>query len=174
MALRWDIWCAGNVSHDFTCGVRTLDRPFYTVVIAVASRSLYRGRHFAKLHKIPEFYGSYAILAADKDVDMVYVVSTNSEHLILCTFFLNHKEHVLCEKTLGLNLQQVQQITNLARRTTYFIWREYGVDFFPVYKKVRDIIAKKKIGAVKIVRSSFGLPRLNSAKVVTKVNSELN
>lgn len=65
--LRWGIYSAGKISHDFVVGVKTLPETEHQVV-AVASRSAEDAAEFAKTHSIPRHYGSYAQLAADAQV----------------------------------------------------------------------------------------------------------
>ena len=48
--------------------------------------------------------------------DIVYVGAIHPVHHSLCSLMLNAGKHVLCEKPLGLNLKQVNQMTDLARK----------------------------------------------------------
>ena len=65
--LRWGIYSAGKISHDFVVGVKALPEADH-VVAAVASRSEESSAKFAQTHSIPRHYGSYQQLAADAEV----------------------------------------------------------------------------------------------------------
>ena len=82
MALRWGICCSGFISHDFTCGLSTLDPAFHTVA-AVASRSAERAKKLAELHQIPKAYGSYEELAVDDDIGIDIDIGIIFSSLIL-------------------------------------------------------------------------------------------
>lgn len=65
--LRWGIYSAGKISHDFVVGLKTLPETDHQAV-AVASRSEEDAAKFAKTHSISRHYDSYAQLAADTEV----------------------------------------------------------------------------------------------------------
>lgn len=65
--LRWGIYSAGKISHDFVVGVKALPEADHQVV-AVASRSEEDAAKFAKTHNIPRHYDSYSQLAKDAGV----------------------------------------------------------------------------------------------------------
>ncbi|MCS6036874.1 Gfo/Idh/MocA family oxidoreductase [Klebsiella pneumoniae subsp. pneumoniae] len=55
-------------------------------------------------------------LAQSPDVDAVYIASPNSLHFPQTRLFLSHKKHVICEKPLASNLQEVEAAIALARK----------------------------------------------------------
>ena len=65
--LRWGIYSAGKISHDFVIGLKTLPEADHQVV-AVAARSEESAGKFAKTHSILRHYGSYSQLAEDAEV----------------------------------------------------------------------------------------------------------
>lgn len=65
--LRWGIYSAGKISHDFVVGLKTLPEAEHTVM-AVAARSEQDAATFAKTHSIAKYYGSYSQLAEDAEV----------------------------------------------------------------------------------------------------------
>ena len=65
--LRWGIYSAGKISHDFVVGLKTLPEEEHQVV-AVAARSEEDSAKFAQTHNIPRHYGTYKELAEDGEV----------------------------------------------------------------------------------------------------------
>ena len=65
--LRWGIYSAGKVSHDFLVGLKALPETDH-MVVAVASSSEERSAKLAQTHSIPNHYGTYEQLAADAEV----------------------------------------------------------------------------------------------------------
>ncbi len=68
MAIRWGICSAGNISHDFVVGLKSLPVSEHQVVAVAASRSLEPATKFAETHSIPRAYGSYQELSKDTEV----------------------------------------------------------------------------------------------------------
>ncbi|XP_071824235.1 trans-1,2-dihydrobenzene-1,2-diol dehydrogenase-like isoform X2 [Apostichopus japonicus] len=167
MALHWGICSAGKISHDFVCGLSTLDPTLHSVM-AVAARSAERSQTFAELHQIPKSYASYEELASDDSIDIVYIGSINTEHLPLCKLFLNHNKNVVCEKPMALNVKQLTEIQSLAKEKNLFCMEAVWSRFFPVYQKIRDIIASKEIGEAQIVQATFCLPLITKERVAMK------
>ncbi|XP_033110385.1 trans-1,2-dihydrobenzene-1,2-diol dehydrogenase-like [Anneissia japonica] len=167
MATKWGICSAGKISNDFVVALRTLDAEEHQVA-AVAARSLESAQAFAATHKIESAYGSYDELAMSEKVDIIYIGSINSQHLSLCKLFLNHGKPVLCEKPLGLNADEVKEITDLAKEKNLFMMEGVWSRFFPVYAKVREVISSGRIGDIKCVMVSFGYPLITNERLAKK------
>lgn len=120
LQLRWGILGAGNVAHDFATALRTLPATEHKLA-AVASRSLKRAQVFASLHNFTRYYGSYAELLEDNEVDVVYVAAVNSTHKEIVLQALDHGKHVLCEKPMGVNAIEVEEMIRFARQRKLFL-----------------------------------------------------
>ncbi|XP_066265613.1 trans-1,2-dihydrobenzene-1,2-diol dehydrogenase-like [Branchiostoma lanceolatum] len=161
---RWGFVSAGKISNDFKVALDTLPKEEHQVV-AVAARSLESAQKFAKTHNIPAAYGSYAELAAQKDIDVVYIGSIHTQHAPLTTMMLQAGKPVLCEKPMSVNSREARQMIGLAKEKNLFFMEAVWSRFFPAYKKIRDIIDSGAVGEVKIVTACFGgyiahVPRL--------------
>jgi dihydrodiol dehydrogenase / D-xylose 1-dehydrogenase (NADP) len=77
--------------------------------VAVGARELKSAQDFAKLFNIPKAYGSYEELAKDKDVEVVYIGTVNSQHLPAAKLMLENGKHILMEKPLDINTKRNQQ-----------------------------------------------------------------
>ena len=75
--IRWGISRTGRIARKFVAGLRLLDD---AVVVAVGSRTQATADDFAETHRISRAHGSLEALAADPDVDVVYVSSTANAH----------------------------------------------------------------------------------------------
>ncbi|XP_066293703.1 trans-1,2-dihydrobenzene-1,2-diol dehydrogenase-like [Branchiostoma lanceolatum] len=153
---RWGIVSAGKISNDFKVALDTLSEDEHQVV-AVAARSLERAEQFAKTHSIPSAYGSYAELAAQKDIDVVYIGATHPQHASVTTMMLRAGMPVLCEKPKSVSSREVRQMTSLAEKNNLFFMEAIWSRFFPVYEKVREILDSGELGEVKMVTASFGI-----------------
>ncbi|XP_060705165.1 trans-1,2-dihydrobenzene-1,2-diol dehydrogenase-like [Hemiscyllium ocellatum] len=167
MATRWGICGAGKISHDFMVALKTLPASEHQVA-AVASRDSSRAREFAERHEIPKSYGSYRELAADPDVDIVYVGIINPEHLKVALLMLAAGRNVLCEKPLAMNLHEVQQLVSAARDKNLFLMEGLWTRFFPVSKAIRALLKENSVGEIKIVKAEFGTQMMETPRLVEK------
>ncbi|XP_053975738.1 trans-1,2-dihydrobenzene-1,2-diol dehydrogenase-like isoform X2 [Hylaeus volcanicus] len=166
MATKWGIASAGKISHDFVTALGTLPQSDH-VVVAVAARELSRAQAFADLHKIRKAYDSYAKLAQDKDIDVVYIGALHPQHYEITKLMLNHGKHVLCEKPLTMNLKQTTKLINLAKQKKLFLMEAIWSRCFPVYETIRKEIDSGTIGEVYQVLVNFGF-NLSDVDRITK------
>lgn len=156
MSLKWGIAAAGKISHDFVCGLATLDERNHTVV-AVGARDLDRASEFAKRFGIPNAHGSYQKLAEDPAVQVVYVGSLNPQHSEIARLMLQHGKHVLVEKPLTLNAKCSRELIAFAQERELFLMEAIWSRCFPSYQYVRDLLKNDALGDIVSVDVEFGL-----------------
>ncbi|XP_030843848.1 trans-1,2-dihydrobenzene-1,2-diol dehydrogenase isoform X2 [Strongylocentrotus purpuratus] len=150
--LRWGICTAGKISQDFSNAICDLKNH---KIQAIASRSLEKAQELAGKVGAETTYASYESLAADPNVDIVYIGTVNIAHFPLCKLFLEAKKHVLCEKPLGVHAKEVGQMIDLARKSGVFFMEGIWSRFFPAYDKVRSLLSNGEIGDVKFITGDF-------------------
>ena len=158
MALRWGICSAGKISNDFVVSLRTLPESDHKVV-AVGARSLEAAKTFAATHSIPRAYGSYEEVAADPEVDVVYVGSINTAHLSVCMTVLEKGKPILCESPLTMNVRDTETLLKAAQDKGIFLMEALLTRYFPVMFELRKIIAEGQIGEVKYVNAAISFRR---------------
>ncbi|XP_034254346.1 trans-1,2-dihydrobenzene-1,2-diol dehydrogenase-like [Thrips palmi] len=167
MALRWGVACAGQICHDFLTAMGTLPAGDHQVV-AVAARDMQRAKDFAALHKIPVAYASYEELAANKDVEIVYIGSVCTNHYEMATMFLQHGKHVLCEKPLTLSSRDTIALVELAKSKRRFFMEAVWSRFFPAYEYIREQLASGAIGDIVQVNANMTIHFPEGSRVRTK------
>ncbi len=83
---------------------------------AVCSRTPERGQAFAAEVGAPTVFTDLAAMAASPAIDFVYIASPNRCHAEQCRLFLEAGKHVLCEKPLSAEPEQVATLQALARQ----------------------------------------------------------
>lgn len=164
---RWGIVSAGLISSDFVASLKALPKDEHRVV-AVAARSLQSAKAFADRHGIEKSYGSYTDLAADPDIDAVYVGAIQTKHLEVSSLMLRSGKPVLCEKPLCINVKETQKLLKVARENKVFLMEAIWSRFFPVYKELGRRIKAGEIGEVVQVIVSFGRNLLHFNRLLTK------
>jgi predicted dehydrogenase len=151
--IRWGIAGPGTIATGFAESMSMVEGG---TVAAVASRSMERADAFGDKWSIPARYGDYADLAADPDVDIVYVATPQSRHESDVLLFLEGGMHVLCEKPFALNAQQAQRMVAEARRRGLFLMDAIWSRFLPTYRILVDLIGEGRIGEALLVEADFG------------------
>jgi len=151
--LRWGILGTGAISHKFA---EDLKFAAGAELVAVGSRTSEKAEKFGEEFGIPHRHGSYQDLAADDEVDAVYVATPHpfhKENSILC---LEAHKAVLCEKPLTVNAAQADQIVRTARKNKLFCMEAMWTRFLPGLQKLRELLAADAIGEVRMVMANFG------------------
>jgi len=145
----------GKIASDFANSVKLLPKGDHEIV-AVAAGDLARAKEFAKKFGVKHAFGSYEELAAHPDIEIVYINTLHISHLHCAKLALNAGKHVLCEKSMAVNLKQVREMIQLARQKGLFLMEGYWSRFFPVYEEVRKALKNEEIGEPKFVQGNFG------------------
>lgn len=117
---------------------------------AVYSRKQETGNAFAAENSIPNVCTDYeAFLSCG--LDAVYVASPNFMHYPQTLMALKHKKHVLCEKVMALDEQEVQSMIDCAAENGVVLLEAMRPDFDPAY----DLILRTlpRLGTLR--RASF-------------------
>src|SRR6476619_651455 len=152
--IRWGIAATGGIARGFAQGLAETDD---AETVAVASRSAERANGFGAEFDIPHRHASYEDLAADADVDVVYVATPHSRHEADTLLFLEAGKHVLCEKPFALNERQARRMVDAARDRRLFVMEAIWSRFLPAYQLLGDLLADSVIGEIASVDADFGL-----------------
>jgi predicted dehydrogenase len=151
--VRWGIAAPGQIAANFAEDLQLLDD---AVIAAVGSRSRERADAFGDRFGIATRHGSYADLAADPGVDVVYLANLQASHAADTVAFLDAGKHVLCEKPLALNERQVVTMVEAARRNDRFLMEALWSRFLPAYVELRGLLADGVVGEPLLVEADFG------------------
>lgn len=151
--IRWGIVSTGHIAGVFAADLRLL--PDHRVV-AVGSRDHARAREFAERHEISRAYDSYAELAADPDVDVVYIATPHSDHAATARLCLEAGKSVLCEKPFTVNAAEAAELVALARWHGLFCMEAMWMWCNPVHRRLYAAIAAGEIGTVRTVTADLG------------------
>jgi predicted dehydrogenase len=111
-----------------------------------ASRSLEKAEEFAARFSIKKAYGSYEELAADSEVQLIYIATPHSEHSRNARLCLEHGKHVLCEKSFAANYSQAKEMIDLAQEKNLMITEAMWVRYMPMADTLKEVLASGIIG----------------------------
>ena len=151
--IRWGILGTGNIAHQFARGLA--DTPDATLV-AVGSRRIERANTFGDEFNIPRRHASYEELAADGEVDAVYVSTPHPMHKDNSILLLEHDKAVLCEKPFTINAGEAKAVIDVARQRDIFLMEAMWTRYVPAVIRARELIAEGAIGDVRMIQADFG------------------
>jgi predicted dehydrogenase len=125
-------------------------------VAAICSRDGQAANRAAEELGIPKAYGSYEDLLADSDIDAVYIPLPNHLHVEWTLKALARNKHVLCEKPLGLNDDQVNRLINAqAAHPDVKIMEAFMYRFHPQWVETKRLVDQGAIGRPTSIQSFF-------------------
>jgi predicted dehydrogenase len=151
--IRWGVAGPGSIATGFA---EAMELVAGGSIVAVGSRSQERADAFGNRFDIARRHGNYEALAADPEVDVVYVATPQSRHAEDTTMFLQAGKHVLCEKPFALNSTQAQAMIDEARRQNLFLMDAVWSRFLPAYQVLGDLLREERIGDPLMVEADFG------------------
>ncbi|QEO13646.1 Gfo/Idh/MocA family oxidoreductase [Agromyces intestinalis] len=143
--LRWGILATGGIAHMFTSDLKLNGFD----VRAVGSRRVESAQAFAAEFGITNVHGSYEALAADPEVDIVYVSTPHPLHAANAEIAIRAGKHVLIEKPFALNAVEAQRIADLAAEHGVLALEAMWTRYLPHMLRIREIIAAGTLGEVR-------------------------
>ncbi|MCB8978201.1 MAG: Gfo/Idh/MocA family oxidoreductase [Ardenticatenaceae bacterium] len=150
--IRWGILATGWIADQLAEAI-TSQRD--AECLAVGSRSQASADAFGEKWHIPRRYPTYEALAADPDVDVIYIATPHNLHYENMKLCLNAGKHVLCEKPLTVNAAQAKECLELAKEKGLFLMEAMWMKFIPAVQQMQKWVADGRIGTVRLVQANF-------------------
>lgn len=164
--IRWGIVGAGNIAHTFAKDMALVKG---NAITAVASRNLSKAQEFASMYNAPHAFGSYEDLFKSDTIDVVYIATPHTSHAELSIMAMDHKKHVLCEKPMGINGDEVQHMLVKAKENKVFLMEALWTRFNPTVRKVKQLVDEGYIGDIGYLKADFafyGLDRDEKGRIL--------
>jgi predicted dehydrogenase len=118
-------------------------------LVAFAGRNLIKTKEISKKFNC-EAILSYQLLINRNDIDLIYIPLPNSLHCEWVIKSLRANKHVLCEKSLGCNYEEVEAMVFESRKNNKLLIENFQFRFHSQHQFVKELIRS--------FRSSFGFP----------------
>ncbi|KAH7120637.1 hypothetical protein EDB81DRAFT_847899 [Dactylonectria macrodidyma] len=165
--VRWGILATGGIAKafgkDLSVDPKTRDVTDvrHELVAAASSSSISRAEQFLRECDAPSHakaYGSYADLAADENVDIVYIATPHSHHYQNAMLLLEAGKNVLCGKAFTVNARQTRALVAKAKEKGLLLMEGIWTRYFPLSAYVLEVVTSGRIGTVERVLSEHSLP----------------
>ena len=100
-------------------------------------------------------HATYEDLLADERVDAVYISLSNSQHLEWVTKSLDAGKHVLCEKPLGLNATETEDMFACASRSGRLLVEAVWDRWHPRFSRMVNAVTTGEIGNIEHIETAF-------------------
>jgi predicted dehydrogenase len=139
-------------------------------VKGIASRSEEKAKEAAARYGLAVAYGSYEALLADPEIDAVYIPLPNHIHVEWTIKSVEAGKHVLCEKPIGLDAEQVERLIAARDKNNRYIQEAFMVRTHPQWLKVRSLIEEGVIGELRSVTGAFTYYNANENNIRNKAD----
>lgn len=150
--LNWGLLSTANINSAVMPAIQVSKRNH---LLAVGSRTQESADHYASQWKIPRAHGSYEALLADPEIDVIYNSLPNHLHVAWTIKALEAGKHVLCEKPIALNKEDVDTLKAAAHQHGRVVAEAYMYRHHPQTLKVQELIKSGTLGTLKLIRGSF-------------------
>src|SRR5215471_3374079 len=153
--LRWGLLSTARINRLLIPAIRAGARSELTTV---ASRTLDRAQAYAAEWRIPRAVGSYDVLLADREIDVIYNPLPNSLHIDWTVKALDAGKHVLCEKPLALSVGEVERIEEAAKRNGRVAAEAFMYRHHPLTHAAETIVKSGRLGRIRGYKGAFTFP----------------
>jgi len=150
--LNWGLLSTARINRALITPLQVSKRNH---LLAVGSRKQESADAYAKEQKIPRAYGSYESLLADPEIDVIYNPLPNHLHTEWTIKAVKAGKHVLCEKPLALNVDEVDAIQYAARKHGRVVAEAFMYRHHPQTLEALEIVKSGSLGTLKLIRGSF-------------------
>ncbi len=117
------------------------------------------GRRNPTQKKLPEIYQdavetSYDDLLSEPSIDAIYIPLPNHLHVPYSIAALKAGKHVLCEKPVALNLDELAQLESVATTSKLYFQEAFMVKYHPQWHWLQEL----DIGNIQTAHFIFGYP----------------
>lgn len=111
-------------------------------LVACYSRKLEKAQGFGRKYGAEKFYDSLEEMAADPEIDAVYIASPNAYHCRQAVLLMKAGKHILCEKSMATNSEEVAWMMQTAKQNNVVLMEALRSVHDPGFQAVRENLCK--------------------------------
>ncbi len=123
-------------------------------VVAVASPTPGKAKHFAQERGIPRAFEDYHELLAQKDIALVNLCLPNDLHAEATLSAARAGKHVVCEKPLCRTLEEADRMIDACRQAGVLLLYAEELCFAPKYVRAKQLVDEGALGRVFLIKQS--------------------
>ena len=150
--LRWAVLGTGTIAHQMAEAFQSMGR----ALDAVGSRTPAKTAAFAQKYGIPKVYQDCSEMFTDPEIDIIYLATPHNTHITYLEKALSQGKHVLCEKAITLNSEELSRAMGLAREHQVVLAEAMTIYHMPVYRALLERVGSGDLGRVELIQLNFG------------------
>ena len=153
MAVKWGVLGTAGIARWAT--IPGMKKSKNCEPYAIAGRDEKKVDVYKKEFGFEKGYVGYDALLADPDVQAVYIPLPNHIHCEWVIKALEAKKHVLCEKPLAMNADEVQKMFDAAKKNGVILMEAYAYLHSPYVESLKKDVQSGIIGNVDFIDTAF-------------------
>ena len=149
---NWASLGTGVIANELAQALEALGGKLYSV----ANRTYDKGVAFAEKYGIEKVYEEIDQVFEDPEVDIIYISTPHNTHINYLRKALAAGKHVLCEKSITLNSEELTEAIQLAEENHVKLAEAMTIFHMPIYRKLSEIVESGKLGPLKVIQMNFG------------------
>ena len=149
---KWASLGTGVIANELAQAMEALGGKLYSV----ANRTYDKGVAFAEKYGIEKVYQEIDQVFEDPEVDIIYISTPHNTHINYLRKALAAGKHVLCEKSITLNSEELAEAIQLAEENHVKLAEAMTIFHMPIYRKLSEIVESGKLGPLKVIQMNFG------------------
>ena len=149
---NWASLGTGVIANELAQALEALGGKLYSV----ANRTYDKGVAFADKYDIEKVYEEIDQVFEDPEVDIIYISTPHNTHINYLRKALAAGKHVLCEKSITLNTEELAEAIQLAEENHVKLAEAMTIFHMPIYRKLSEIVESGKLGPLKVIQMNFG------------------
>ena len=149
---NWASLGTGVIANELAQALEALGGKLYSV----ANRTYDKGVAFAEKYGIEKVYKEIDQVFEDPEVDIIYISTPHNTNINYLRKALAAGKHVLCEKSITLNSEELSEAIQLAEENHVKLAEAMTIFHMPIYRKLSEIVESGKLGPLKVIQMNFG------------------
>lgn len=167
--VNWGVLSTAKIGREKV--IPAIQASKFSRVVGISSENKDFAKTIADQHGIEKVYDSYEKLLQDPEIEIVYIPLPNHLHVEWAVKALEAGKHVLCEKPIGMNVEDALKLADVASRFPNLkIMEAFMYRFHPQWQLVKSLISEGKIGNVKIIQSHFSYYNIDPENIRNKAD----
>lgn len=149
---NWAVLGTGVIANETAAAMAKNGRRLY----AVGNRTHEKAVAFAEKYGIEKVYDDFNDMFTDPDIDIIYITTPHNTHIDFMKKAIENKKHILVEKSITLNSDELSEAVKLARKNGVVIGEAMTIYHMPIFKELKKILDTGELGRVNLITANFG------------------
>lgn len=149
---NWATLGCGVIANQLAAAMQKEGRKLYSV----ANRTHAKAVEFAEKYGIEKVYDHIDDVFEDENVDIIYISTPHNTHISYLRKALSSGKHVICEKSITLNIEELQEAYDLAKEHNVVLAEAMTIFHMPLYKKLHELAESGRLGDLRMIQMNFG------------------